>query len=151
MPIRRKNMLPGLDEFMRSRHPEMFRESGEPTKRRIHANHPELRAALPQANPVNVDGRSNPRLKPCPPGWQKYVLRRCIKGFPVVARWAEDGQPFEFTTEFIERDLHSIGIHEGTYTLSSIRPRMRHMATYRFVRQRMPLLGNMMRLVRIDN
>ena len=78
-----------------------------------------------------IDGRSNPRLKPCPPEEQRYVIRICLEEGLFKVGQCEGSVP---DTKSLEKYLRKQGYDEGTFVLLSTRPRPKHVGTYRFIR-----------------
>ena len=77
------------------------------------------------------DGRSNPRLNPCPPEQQRYILRECTKdGLPLLGESQEEGK--RPSRKELETYLKRGGYDSGTFVLLSTRPRPKLVATYQF-------------------
>ncbi|MCK5019009.1 MAG: hypothetical protein KAS32_18255 [Candidatus Peribacteraceae bacterium] len=77
------------------------------------------------------DGRSNPKLKYCPPEEQRYIIRMCLEEGLFKVGQCEGSIP---DTKVLEKYLRKHGYDEGTFVLLSTRPRPKHVATYRFIR-----------------
>ena len=80
---------------------------------------------------VKKDGRSNPRLKTCPPEEQRYIIRICLEEGLFKVGQCEGAIP---DTKTLEKYLRKQGYDEGTFVLLSTRPRPKHVTTYRFIR-----------------
>ncbi len=80
---------------------------------------------------IKKDGRSNPRLKPCPPEEQRYIIRFCLEEGLFKVGMCEGGIP---DTKVLEKYLRKQGYADGTFVLLSTRPRPKYVATYRFIR-----------------
>ena len=83
------------------------------------------------AKKKKIDGRSNPRLNPCPPEQQRYILRECTKdGLPLIGESGEEGKlPSRWE---LEKYLKGEGYNSGTFVLLSTRPRPKLVATYEY-------------------
>ena len=80
---------------------------------------------------IKKDGRSNPRLKACPPEEQRYIIRICLEEGLFKVGHCEGSVP---DTKVLEKYLRKQGYEEGTFVLLSTRPRPKHVGTYRFIR-----------------
>jgi hypothetical protein len=76
-----------------------------------------------------IDGRSNPKLKPCPPEEQRYIIRMCIEEGLFMVGECKGGIP---DTKVLEKYLKSVDCNEGSFVMLSTRPRPKHVATYGF-------------------